>query len=772
MVSAPDAQTASPTVSVAQLKQANKDQHASPVVAPSQSPAGNGKPTPSSPETLNGHQATDDAAVKEQVNPDPLNPNLPPAEVAKTIPCRFFPLGKCKYGDACAFAHVITEEALAQAEAHKRASEVIQGAQQNGQMVQHQPMPIFNPSASVHPTMMNGAQSSNGMPVFDPNMIYYASPPLNHHGQDGPSHPSQQDYYASHYAPPAHYYYGPPPSSQGQHAYPGYPMFAPPQMYAHDPNGNMAPQHYAAQFSALPSAVPTNASQPSPAATAAPLSDSLRSTSTSPLPNGHSLPARPSSTASTKDAGERTTADASQATTESSQAGGDSTVATSPATTNGHFAPPAMNHVQYGYGPPQAYYANGLPASSEAYDASREAQRHERSHSAQSYKQNGSYGQQSQYTGSARSGSVPSHSRQQSGPGLHAPAPGVHSRRPGNLGSMPPTVAGPGPAAAHTQLKPFRTGKFAGADPSFKSSRPCTFWGDNRCRNGDECPFGHPLADGSGDARQLHRDLCGVDGTTLSELLVREKDRGSFARRGGYAGSANGRFAPNAAAQTAAFPKYNNGASHRPDEVAREKVERLLNSTRQSNALNGTRRPPMTNGSSSQSNGFSGATARSGSRAPLSQRVPSGEQDFPALPATAISPQAKSPTPKAAPLPAEKPKETSDEAAAESAAANHDIPQKPVDAPVTSQDASEAAASVETGPQPAPSPPAAPAKLAFSFAAAAARPAAAQPPKVKVKSSSNESKTATNVVEQKSAVAEPAISPSRSAAALPATVKA
>ncbi|KAM0789061.1 hypothetical protein ACM66B_003124 [Microbotryomycetes sp. NB124-2] len=33
--------------------------------------------------------------------------NLPPADVARNIPCRYFPLGQCKYGEKCIFSHGI-----------------------------------------------------------------------------------------------------------------------------------------------------------------------------------------------------------------------------------------------------------------------------------------------------------------------------------------------------------------------------------------------------------------------------------------------------------------------------------------------------------------------------------------------------------------------------------------------------------------------------------------------------------------------------------------
>ena len=43
------------------------------------------------------------AAAAAESNQPP--PNLPPPEIARSIPCRFFPMGTCKYGDSCAFSH-------------------------------------------------------------------------------------------------------------------------------------------------------------------------------------------------------------------------------------------------------------------------------------------------------------------------------------------------------------------------------------------------------------------------------------------------------------------------------------------------------------------------------------------------------------------------------------------------------------------------------------------------------------------------------------------
>ncbi|KAK4046301.1 hypothetical protein OIV83_006175 [Microbotryomycetes sp. JL201] len=42
------------------------------------------------------HSASPDSAI-----------NLPPADVARNIPCRYFPLGQCKYGEKCIFSHGI-----------------------------------------------------------------------------------------------------------------------------------------------------------------------------------------------------------------------------------------------------------------------------------------------------------------------------------------------------------------------------------------------------------------------------------------------------------------------------------------------------------------------------------------------------------------------------------------------------------------------------------------------------------------------------------------
>ncbi|KAK4057774.1 hypothetical protein OIO90_000993 [Microbotryomycetes sp. JL221] len=45
----------------------------------------------------------------EQSEPGSADPavNLPPVDVARNIPCRYFPLGQCKYGEKCIFSHGI-----------------------------------------------------------------------------------------------------------------------------------------------------------------------------------------------------------------------------------------------------------------------------------------------------------------------------------------------------------------------------------------------------------------------------------------------------------------------------------------------------------------------------------------------------------------------------------------------------------------------------------------------------------------------------------------
>ncbi|GAA5861116.1 hypothetical protein JCM3774_002195 [Rhodotorula dairenensis] len=178
--------------------------------------------------------------------------NLPPAEVARNIPCRFFPLGQCKYGEHCIFSHgipgtagspgvppspsvaaqVVAGQQGAQRQEHSLAQ--ASGAanhqhphhhQQQQQHHQHPHQPHYQHAApqhhQFHPQQISMEQAyamqAAGMPFYYPEQagLEYGYAPQVAFGGPQPGY-----YYPPHFAaaanmqppfPPQPYYAGPVP---------------------------------------------------------------------------------------------------------------------------------------------------------------------------------------------------------------------------------------------------------------------------------------------------------------------------------------------------------------------------------------------------------------------------------------------------------------------------------------------------------------------------------------------------------------------------------
>jgi hypothetical protein len=191
-------------------------------------------------------------------------------------------------------------------------------------------------------------------------------------------------------------------------------------------------------------------------------------------------------------------------------------------------------------------------------------------------------------------------------------------RRPGHPGTSP------APYSRGGHNKPPRP-RYSSADDSNQNGGqrgtrpPCSFFAENRCRYGDECSFRHQMPDGS-DARLLQQGLIGVDGLTARDVPYKPARRPSNEPRGRI--------------------------GMRRDDEARERVERLIDSTR--SASHPKSRPST--GPAQQQPGRVSPNSRpafavaahlqqsAAYAASRSQRIPAGEADFPALPVQATSP--------------------------------------------------------------------------------------------------------------------------------------
>ncbi|GAA5885015.1 hypothetical protein JCM16303_006518 [Sporobolomyces ruberrimus] len=378
--------------------------------------------------------------------------NLPPPDVARNIPCRFFPLGTCKYGEQCIFSHGIPGVAGSpgvpaspsvqqqNAPGHGQGSaEVSHSNPIRANQAQQQAYPHLQPQQhqmmdgqAVHsPPVMEQAYMQ-GMPMYYPHeqgLQYGFQPPFS----------PEQGYY--HFAPPPfqaypqHYqqfaYYPPPPppppvaAQLGMAVPPSQPPPVALDIPALVPSPTPSPSH------AVDAAFTPSAEQHDPETSVSP--PNRDSTAQSPSqavgPDGATLPRAPASL--------HTFFQTSASTPSGSSLGMPPSTSSPLPTTANPPVPPAASTSPNGF-------VKALPG---------------------------------RLNGPRRS--------------IGGLAPGTYPQGP-NVGA-----AG----------KPRRS--FGGSRP------PCSFFEANRCKNGDECSFVHMLADGT-DARALGRGMIGSDGRTDS----------------------------------------------------------------------------------------------------------------------------------------------------------------------------------------------------------------------------------------------------------------
>ncbi|GAA5944099.1 uncharacterized protein JCM15063_005313 [Sporobolomyces koalae] len=404
--------------------------------------------------------------------------NLPPPEVARNIPCRFFPLGTCKYGEQCIFSHGIpgvagspgvpaspsvqsqvAPSANSQEQQQQQRQLQPQGHEQQAQQSYLQQQQQHYPHAHLHqqaleqqvvPSPMDHAYMQ-GVPMYYPEQALQ-------YGFQPPFSPEQ-----------AYYHFAPPPfQPYPQH----YQQFAPHAYYAPPPP---PPPHMAAPLAVSTHQLQQQQPQQPPASAA------VDATLSSPV-----APSQAASPAQADDSSSTSPADA--AASQSS-----AVPASTSAETNG-FAPAAA----LASSPSQALGPDGLPlprtpASLHTF-----------------------FQTSSPMTGPATTiaPSAPSPSAS-----IPAPLPVVSSSPNGFMKPLPGRAAGPQRSIGGLASGPYPAGSVAGgAKPrrSFGGSRPpCSFFEANRCKNGDECSFVHMLPDGS-DARALGRGMIGSDGRTDS----------------------------------------------------------------------------------------------------------------------------------------------------------------------------------------------------------------------------------------------------------------
>ncbi|KWU47426.1 hypothetical protein RHOSPDRAFT_23960 [Rhodotorula sp. JG-1b] len=125
----------------------------------------------------NGASVNDGAASPGAESASSSAPaNLPPAEVARNIPCRFFPLGQCKYGEHCIFSHGIPGTAGS---------------------------PGVPPSPSVAPQVVNGQQGAQRQE----HSLAQASGPNQHQHQHHQQQQQAQQHHFQHTAPQHHQFH-------------------------------------------------------------------------------------------------------------------------------------------------------------------------------------------------------------------------------------------------------------------------------------------------------------------------------------------------------------------------------------------------------------------------------------------------------------------------------------------------------------------------------------------------------------------------------------
>ncbi|SCV70624.1 BQ2448_3386 [Microbotryum intermedium] len=395
--------------------------------------------------------------------------NLPPRDVAKLIPCRYFPQGACKYGDSCIFSHGIPGVAGSPGVAPSPSvqAQLLPASTQTAspQLVLHQQPQHFPPQQDEY---------LHGMPIYYPeqHVDQYGYPHHHHHHQQQQQQQQQQPF-----SPQGAFYPFFPPF-YGAHHYQQAPP-PPPQAFYHVPQAQQpspAPQASSTLLSSESQAFSPTPTERTTASTPALASIEPQPVAASPtaaafpsLVDGSSAPSRSGASPLPSDPTAAGRIDHALALAQSA------VFSTSPFSADHATLPPLHAVFQNGNSTPNGL--NGSTAPS---------------------------GRSSVTT--PVSGAVLSN-------GKSAPRNGITGTHGTHHLPNGPRLRGPmlGPAGGFSNMN---NGKPARRNfPAGSPRPPCSFFEANRCRNRDACPFQHLLSDGS-DARLLGQGWVGADGRT------------------------------------------------------------------------------------------------------------------------------------------------------------------------------------------------------------------------------------------------------------------
>lgn len=469
-----------------------------------------------------------DKAVTNTTSDAPALPrSLPPPHIAKNTPCRFFAIGSCKYGDACAFSH--DPASVANLPATLNGTNPIDSstypelspsgffrphpAQSYEEAAVHRyygycdsgPMPpnsqpVFN-APIPPPNSLASATTTTGIPATEPQGYHPQSAPLSADHES--FHPSGPPPFGMPYGfspgnpPPMEYASGTPVDAHPNGYYP-FPGSIPPQgvygpMPPHGPSGYYeAPPMGDVPFNGYPITHPaplgpenSSGSAPLPASHSAQDPVYYPQQNPFPLPPSHEgMPCHPM---------------------ESNQPPLRSMDGYSPST--GHYpshpAPhPANNSYIAGSGPPPVLNNPGRSTEPTRLGPLPRFQRNNgnfrRGHAGR-----GGGGRPLRPRLSPNNNGInPGPHRSQ----LHGPAP--HSAHPRSSSS----TSGPIRSATSLPVTPLDERGPRG---------PCSFFAENRCRFGDECLWAHVMPNGD-DAKEYRLNYVGPDAPSKDGILGSE----------------------------------------------------------------------------------------------------------------------------------------------------------------------------------------------------------------------------------------------------------
>ncbi|SGY12510.1 BQ5605_C011g06529 [Microbotryum silenes-dioicae] len=400
-------------------------------------------------------------------DPTPAPPpqaNLPPREVAKLIPCRYFPQGTCKYGDSCIFSHGIPGVAGSPGVA---PSPSVQAQLLRSSTQPADPQTVLHQQAQHFPSQQD--EYLHGMPMYYPEQHieqYGYSHHLHHH-----QHHQQQQ---QPFSPQGAFYPFPPPFFGAQHYQQAPPP--PPQPFYHMPQA----QQQAPQISNTALSSESRAFSPASTGYINASNPALASIAPQPLSTSPTTPASPSrdnlSAPSPPGTSPLLFAAASASQTDYAPAQSQSAAASmSPSSADHSIIPTLPNLLQS-----DILALNGWDGSASPSDPA--------------------------------SAITPVNVTTSSN-GKNAPRNGIIGPHGMPHFANVPRARGPmiGPAGGFDSVS---NGKTARRNfPAGSPRPPCSFFEANRCRNRDACPFQHLLPDGS-DARLLGQGWVGADGRT------------------------------------------------------------------------------------------------------------------------------------------------------------------------------------------------------------------------------------------------------------------